>query len=262
MDLEDEGWVNIPYDGLLEVHDDGGEKSFSRKYVKSPVNLFKPNYFETPQKCRNFVQEEPRFGKQLVPLPTQFDHEDHEVKEMIKLPILITNEPKEARNELELDHDPVFQVFFNIENQFVDKKTGSLRLNPREPDLSCIETGQFQYEKRSTNDDDDCSSPSKMIKKEVVDWGSRSEERLNFWRWGLSGFGAFCCVGMAAATIGILIFGNGRKQNQKLRIQFYSDNKGMKQVVHHANEAISSAVRGGVPLVKAQITYGGYYETL
>lgn len=256
MDLEDEGWVNIPYDGLLEVHDDGDEKIFSRKYVKSPVKLFKPNYFDThPQKFRNFVQEEPRFGKQLVPLPTELDHRDHEVKEMIKLPILINNEPKEARHEPELDQDPIFQVFFKKENQFVEMKTGSLRLNSREHDLSCIETGPFQYEKKSI-DDDYCSSPSKMIKKEVVGLGSKSHERLNFWRWSLSGFGAFCCVGMAAATIGIIIFGNGRDQKQKLRIQFYSDNKGMKQ----ANEAMSAV--GGVPLVKAQITYGGYYQSL
>ncbi|KAI3706514.1 hypothetical protein L6452_24312 [Arctium lappa] len=256
MDLEDEGWVNIPYDGLLEVHDDGDEKIFSRKYVKSPVKLFKPNYFETRQKSRNFVQEEPRFGKQLVPLPTEFDRE---VKEMIKHPILFNNEPKEARHEVELDQDPIFQVFFKKENQFVEMRTGSPRLNSREPDLSCIETGTFQYEKRSDDDDDNCSSPSKMMKKEVVGWGSKSDERLNFWRWGLSGIGAFCCVGMAAATIGIIIFGNGRRQKQKLRIQFYSDNKGMKQVVQQANEAIS-AVR--VPMLKAQITYGGYYESL
>lgn len=34
----------------------------------------------------------------------------------------------------------------------------------------------------------------------------------------------------------------------------------IKQVVQKANEAMS-AVRG-VPLVKAQITYGGHYETV
>ncbi|KVH90686.1 uncharacterized protein LOC112521318 [Cynara cardunculus var. scolymus] len=256
MDLEDEGWVNIHHDGFLEVHDDGDEKIFSSKYVTSPVKLFEPKYFGTPQKSRNLVQEEPRFQKQLVHLPTELDHE---VKEMIKLPILINNEPKEARHEPELDQDPIFQVFFKKENQFVETKTGSLRMNSREPDVSCIERGLFQYEKRSI-DDDDCSSPSKMIKKEVVGWGSKSNQRLNLWRWGLSGFGAFCCVGMAAATIGIIIFGNGRRQTQKLRIQFYSDNKGMKQVVQQANESMST-VRG-VPLVKAQITYGGYYESL
>lgn len=253
MDFEDEGWVNIPCDGLLEAHDDGDEKIFSRKYVKSPVKLFRPNYFGTPQTSRNFVQEEPRFGKQLVPLSTELDHE---VKEMIKLPILINNKPKEARHEPESNQDPIIQVFFKKENQFVEMKTGSQRLNSREPNLSCIETDSFQYEKRF-DDDDNCSSPSpsKMNKQELGGWGSKSNERLNFWGWGLSGFGAFCCVGVAAATIGIIIFGNGRRQSPKLRIQFYPENKGMKEGVQQANEAMP-AVRG-VPLVKAQITYGG-----
>ncbi|GKA17969.1 hypothetical protein Tco_0697806, partial [Tanacetum coccineum] len=59
MDIEDEGWVNIPYDGLLEVVDDDGAKIFSRKYVKSPANLYKSGYFSTPHEAQNLVQDEP-----------------------------------------------------------------------------------------------------------------------------------------------------------------------------------------------------------
>ncbi|PWA79193.1 hypothetical protein CTI12_AA207510 [Artemisia annua] len=247
MDIEDEGWVNIPYDGLLEVVDDDGAKIFSRKYVKTPASLYKSGYFSKPHEGQNLVQDEP-------------NHKE-DVKEMIKLPILI-NKSRESSSEPDpdLDHDqdqdPVFQVFFKKENKFVEMKMDS----HRESDLSHIETSQFQYEEKSVDHQVmNCSSPSKMIKKKTVTW-DESNKKLNILKWGLSGIGAFCSIGMAAVTICIIICGNGRrhKQNQKLTIQVYPDNKRIKQVVQKANEAMS-AVRG-VPLVKAQITYGGHYE--
>lgn len=251
MDHEDEGWVKIPYDGLLEVHGDGDEKTFSRKYVKSPEKLFKPNYFNTPRTSR--IIEEPGFEKQL-------DHKE-EVKEMINLPTAIM-ESRETSSEAQSNQDPIFQVFFNKENQFVETKMDSPRLSSRESDLSHIETGAFQYEGKDGDHMVNCSSPSKMIKEEVVAW-NESKQRLNFWKWGVSGIGVFCSVGMAAATICIIICGNGRRhkqQSKKLRIQINPENKRIQQVVQKANEAMS-AVRG-VPLVKAQITYGGYYESI
>ncbi|CAH1447599.1 unnamed protein product [Lactuca virosa] len=258
MDLEDEGWVNIPYDELLEVNEDGDEKIFSRKYIKSPAKLFKPNYFDTPQNSQDFVKDEPSFDKQLR--STQLDHGD-DVKEIIKLQIPI-KDSKEITSEFESDQDQIFQVSFKKENQFVEKKMGSPRLSSRESDMCKIETSPFQYEEKSDDRVINCSSPSKMIKQEVVAWDA-SNERLNFWKWGLSGIGAFCSLGMVAATVCIIMLGNGRKdkqQNRKLKIQIYSDNKRIKKVVQQANEAMS-AMRG-VPLVKAQITYGGYYESI
>nr|GEX42034.1 transmembrane protein [Tanacetum cinerariifolium] len=248
MDIEDEEWVNIPYDGLLEVVDDDGANIFSRKYVKSPGNLYKSGYFSTPHEAQNLVQDEPIS-----------DDQKEDVKEMIKLPILI-NESRESRScepdpDLELDQDPVFQVFFPKESKFVEMKMDS--------NLSHIETSAFQYEEKSVDQVMNCSSPSKMIKKKTVTWEeSNTNNKLNLLKWGLSGIGAFCSVGMAAVTICIIICGNGRrhKQNQKLTIQIYPDNKRIKQVVQNANEAMS-AFRG-VPLVKAQITYGGHYESV
>ncbi|GKC70689.1 hypothetical protein Tco_1116572 [Tanacetum coccineum] len=249
MDIEDEGWVNIAYDGLLEVVDDDGAKIFSRKYVKSPGNLYKSGYFSTPREAQNLVQDEPIL-------------DDH-VKEMIKLPILI-DESRESRScepdpDLELDQDPVFQVFFPKENQFVEMKMDS----HIESNLSHIETGAFQYEEKSVDQVMiNCASPSKMMKKKTVTWEESNNNKINILKWGLSGIGAFCSIGMAAVTICIIICGNGRrhKQNEKLTIQIYPDNKRIKQVVQNANEAMS-AFRG-VPLVKAQITYGGHYESV
>jgi len=249
MDIEDEGWVNIPYDGLLEVVDDDGAKIFSRKYVKSPANLYKSGYFSTSHEAQNLVEGEPIL-----------DHKE-DVKEMIKLPIMI-NESSKSSSEPDPDldeQDPVFQVFFKKENKFVEMKMDSQ--SPRESNLSHIETSPFQYEEKSVDQVMNCSSPSKMIKKKTVTW-DESNKKLNILKWGFSGIGAFCSIGMAAVTICIIICGNGRrhKQNQKLTIQVYPDNKRIKQVVQKANEAMS-AVRG-VPLVKAQITYGGHYESV
>ncbi|KAK9079194.1 hypothetical protein SSX86_000864 [Deinandra increscens subsp. villosa] len=260
MDLEDEDWVDVPYDGLL---DDGDEKIFSRKYVKSPTNVYKPGYFNIPKTSQDYVEDEPIFEKQS-------DH-DEEVKEIIKHPILI-QEFKEtscpdlnANTDPDLDlgrkfnsnQDPIFHVFFKEENQFVEMITGS-----QESDLPCIETAPFQHDEKHGDHVVNSSSPSKMIKKEVVAW-KRGNQGLNFWKRGLSGIGVVCCVGMTAATICIIICGNGRRhklQNQKLRFQIYPENKRVKQVMQKANEAMSAA--RGVPLVKAQITYGGRYESL
>ncbi|KAI3747192.1 hypothetical protein L6452_09643 [Arctium lappa] len=258
MDLEDEGWVNIPYDGLLQVHDDGGNKLFSRKYVRSPKNLFKMDYFNSSRKSQEFVEEDSRSRNQLIPLPIQMDDRcEEEVKEIIGLPVLINGELKEAP---EADLDPVFQVFFKKENEFVEMKMDSLRSSPRGISLPHIETDMFQYEDKS---DDDMSSKVGIDEVEKV-IHEEGHEGLNLWKkWGVNGIGAFCSFGMAAATICIILLGSGQRhkqRNQKIRIQIFSDDKRIKQVVHRANEAMS-AMRG-VPLSTAHITYGGYYEPL
>ncbi|XP_076960827.1 uncharacterized protein LOC143637278 [Bidens hawaiensis] len=241
MDVEDEGWVSVPCDGLLEVHGDGDDKIFSRKYTNSPT------IFEN-----------------------QFDHKE-DVKEIIKLPILIM-EPKqnsyepepepESESESDQDQDPIFQVFFKKGNQLVETKMGSPRLSCQEYDFSRTETGSFQYEEKNDDHVIGCSSSPKMIKKEVVDWKENKERFMNVLKWGLDGIGGFCSLGMAAASICVILYVNGRrhKQQKKLKLQIHPDNKRIKQVVQKANEAMS-AVRG-VPLVNAQITHGGHYESL
>ncbi|KAK9072678.1 hypothetical protein SSX86_009113 [Deinandra increscens subsp. villosa] len=248
MDLEDEGWVSVPYGGLLEVHNDGDEKYFLRKYVKSPTEFYKQHHFNASHMSQDYVEDEPVFEMQL-------DHKE-EVKEIIKRPILIA-EPKDTSYEPESNKDPIFKIFLEKEKQFFETKMGFLRESSQEPDFSRTEMGLFQYEEMNGNDVVNWSSSPKMIKEEVVVW-KESNQRLNFWKLGLNGIGVFCSLGMAAATICIILCGNGKKQNQKLKFQIHPENKRIKQVVQTANEAIS-AVRG-VPLVNAKITYGGHYE--
>ncbi|AES80850.1 hypothetical protein MtrunA17_Chr7g0253401 [Medicago truncatula] len=87
---------------------------------------------------------------------------------------------------------------------------------------------------------------------------------FNLWKWSLTGVGAICSFGVAAATICVLFFGsqqrnNKLQQDQSIRFKIYTDDK----VVQHTtklNEAFA-AVRG-VPLSRAHITYGGYYDSV
>ncbi|KAK1429229.1 hypothetical protein QVD17_11435 [Tagetes erecta] len=249
MDLEDQDWVHVRY----EVHDDGDE------YVKSPTTFYNLSFnaLKASQGCDGDDQV---FKKQS-------NHKEVEVID--KFPIMI-KESKETSYEPDPDleretnsnQDPVFHVFFKKENQFVEMKTGSPGLRSQESDMSCIESPPCQGDEKHGDHVVNCSSPSNMIKKKVVAW-KESNQRLNFWKWGLSGIGVFCSVGMTLATICIIICGNGKghkQQNQNFTIQIYPENKRIKQVVQKANVAMS-AMRG-VPLVKAQITFGGHYESL
>ncbi|KAG2273202.1 hypothetical protein Bca52824_067757 [Brassica carinata] len=88
---------------------------------------------------------------------------------------------------------------------------------------------------------------------------------------GLNGIGAVCSFGVAAAaaTVCVLFLGHNnikvcKNKNHKLRFQIYSDDhKRMNEAVNHAtkvNEAIFAMK--GVPVVRAQISFGGYYDGL
>ncbi|KAJ4873698.1 Uncharacterized protein Rs2_44586 [Raphanus sativus] len=96
-------------------------------------------------------------------------------------------------------------------------------------------------------------------------------EKANLWKIGLNGIGAICSFGVAAAaaTVCVLFLGHNdikvcKNKNHKLRFQIYSDdNKQMREAVNHAtkvNEAIFAMK--GVPVVRAQISFGGYYDGL
>ncbi|CDP14311.1 unnamed protein product [Coffea canephora] len=121
-----------------------------------------------------------------------------------------------------------------------------------------IDAGAFQFEEKADT-----------YKAAEVKW-EENHGGLNVLKWSLTGIGAICSFGVA--TVCILVFGGVRKnkqqqqqqqQNQKLQFHIYTEDKRLKRVVHHAtklNEAIS-AVRG-VPITRARITVGGYYDGL
>ncbi|XP_039022517.1 uncharacterized protein LOC120154987 [Hibiscus syriacus] len=120
-------------------------------------------------------------------------------------------------------------------------------------------------------DDDDGETAQNMrspkLKQSIENNEANWEENSGgIWKWSLTGIGAICSFGVAAATFCIIVFGTQQRQkqhqlNQKLLFHRYTDEKRMKQVVHQStkfNEAIS-AVRGA-PITRAHIAFGGYYD--
>lgn len=119
----------------------------------------------------------------------------------------------------------------------------------------------------------DCEGSDDLrVKKENDDVTSEhGGEKLNLWKIGLNGIGAVCSFGVAAAaaTVCVLFLGHNnikvcKNKNHKLRFQIYSDDhKRMNEAVNQAtkvNEAIFAMK--GVPVVRAQISFGGYYDGL
>ncbi|KAG2273161.1 hypothetical protein Bca52824_067716 [Brassica carinata] len=119
----------------------------------------------------------------------------------------------------------------------------------------------------------DCEGSDDLrVKKENDDVTiEHGDGKLNFWKIGLNGIGAVCSFGVAAAaaTVCVLFLGHNnikvcKNKNHKLRFQIYSDDhKRMNEAVNHAtkvNEAIFAMK--GVPVVRAQISFGGYYDGL
>ncbi|KDP39695.1 hypothetical protein JCGZ_02715 [Jatropha curcas] len=285
MDLEE--WEILPHSGFLDYRDDGEKQNIGATKNCSNFNM---NYFVCPSSPPRNSRIVPN---QLVPVPFQLepktvkDQEDMESKEPTRLPFVIMPEkikdPDLASKEA--DQDPISQVFFKKmrENEFVDMKILERPTSPTSKGSFVppqIETaGKFNFEDKSdaykseTFESAKITSPriknseNDNITEEEVNWEENSGG-LNIWKWSLNGIGAICSFGVAAATVCIIIFGSQQRnkqhqQNQKRRFQIYTDDKRIKQVVHHAtrlNEAITT-VRG-VPIARAHITYGGYFDAL
>ncbi|XP_009609307.1 uncharacterized protein LOC107797772 [Nicotiana tabacum] len=251
MDLED--WELLP-------DDDGGKMVFSRKYTNNDFNM---NYFICPcPKSSQFVDstEHP----QIVPFPIQLepsfqettnDHEVITIKNILPSKNICDNSMMEA--------DQVSsQVFFKKmkENMKLDSpKSNNKTL------LSQVDADPFQFEEQAEVLEVDKEMVINKIGMEAENREDNNSAGINLLNKSLNGIGAICSF--AAATICIIFMGNhqNNKQNQqKRRFQIFSNDKRIKQVVHHAtklnNEAIA-AVRG-VPVTRAHITVGGYYDAL
>ncbi|XP_015056468.1 uncharacterized protein LOC107002811 isoform X2 [Solanum pennellii] len=248
MDLEE--WEILPDDGFLQIHDDDGKMIFSRKYSSdNSKNEFNMNYFICPSpKSSQFVDT----THQLVPLdPNSQETSDDQEKVVIPIEAMITKVPLELKvPNFGEHHDQFSQVFFKKmkENEFDNMKIDS----PKSINKSLLS----QFEEKTED--------FEVEKDEIIEENGNSG--LNLLNKSLNGIGAICSFGVAAAaTICIIFIGNHQKhkQNQKIRFQIFTDEKRIKRVVQHAtrlNEAIS-AVRG-VPVTRAQITVGGYYDAL
>ncbi|CAK7341437.1 unnamed protein product [Dovyalis caffra] len=301
MDLEEwellphDGFIDYHEDGEKKTFG-ASERSSPRP---SPKSVFNMNYFMCPSSPPKHSRVVP---SQLVQLPVQLEQattttgkdvsQDHVIskKEGITMvPIdLSTVAPSVTMPEVkEADQDSVSQVFFKKmkENEFVDMKLDSPKSSNTmggfvPPQIDAGAT--FNFEDKSDHqgykgdqgfETTKISSPriktaeKETGAKEEVSWEENSGG-LNLWKLSLNGIGAICSFGVAAATICIFIFGSHQRnkqqlENQKLSFQIYNDDKRIKQVVHHAtkmNEAMSAA--RGVPIARAHITYGGYYDGL
>ncbi|PON47538.1 Transmembrane protein [Trema orientale] len=288
LDLDD-GWELIPDDGFLGYRDDGEKKILYRKWSGSDSDGLMNDYFKHPLANNSRkVREKPgnrapqRVPSQLVPVPipihlnpttTRTRGENPDAEDEVVPP------PTPPPPPIEVDQDSVSKVFFKKmkENEFVDMKMDST--SPKSPTTRGgfmppqIDAAVFNFDDKveAMPMVDNMSSPRMVNMKNISTSeleADSSDDGLNIWKLGLTGIGAICSFGLAAATICILFLGShhrnkNRLQNQKIRFQIYNDDKRIKQVVHQAtklNEAMS-AVRG-LPLTRAHVTYGGYYEGL
>lgn len=241
MDLQE--WELLPDDGFLEIHDDGGKQIFSRKYGGDPrTNNFNTNYFICPsQKSPNPPGNLPIVPIQLAKTGASTEKAlDHDEVVITKVPIDQGGAEAPPNDiigiNVKSEREPVSQVFFKKmeENEFVDMKMDSPRSSGRGVVVPQIDAaGIFQFEEeeeiestqsskktKKTNQDSDSNTPS---------WDQDKEGGLNIWKWSLTGIGAICSFGVAAATVCIIIYGthqkNKQQQNQKLRFQIYAEDK-------------------------------------
>lgn len=247
MEEEDlQGWEVVPDDGFLEIHDeDDGKKIFSRKFGIGPSNVFK-NYFICPSpesSSPKFVDSTlpPKQLVTVVPIHLDPPNDDDDLEFLKKLanphPIPL-NIPTEKIVEAPTtggggDQDPVSQVSFKKkkEPEFVEMKLDSPRSNNNNNSSNWgikSSQGTIQF------DDGEEKSISKdtMEVKKDVSWEENSGSGgPSIWKWSLTGIGAICSFGVAAATVCIVILGghlknnNNHNQDNKLQFHIYADDK-------------------------------------
>ncbi|KAF2583932.1 hypothetical protein F2Q70_00037774 [Brassica cretica] len=240
--------------------------------LPSPMNSFKVldhdedhhgdmvmDYFLCPsiQEPLQKIESPPRSG---------VDH-----TKLIQVPIawepVLDHESKKIPNDPDLDPDPTQTLLTDS----VLSPTVSFK-NTKETEFADMKIDPPARITSPVKPSDSEGSEDLPDKKENDDVTSdHSGEKANLWKIGLNGIGAICSFGVAAAaaTVCVLFLGHNnikvcKNKNNKLRFQIYSDdNKGMREVVNHAtkvNETIFAMK--GVPVVRAQISFGGYYNGL
>lgn len=156
------------------------------------------------------------------------------------------------------------------DDESVGMKIESPSKNAKNPIMPPVEPEQMMFDCKEEEEKfyKDEKNPEKGI--DYVEPESKEQQfGIKILRWRLvGGVGALCSVGVAAATLCIFILGGCQLQkhqnrNQKIQFQIYTDEKRIKEVVQQAtrlNQAFT-AVRG-VPMTRAHISFGGYYDGL
>lgn len=281
MDTDHE-WVVLSDDGFVVVNDDCDEKqifpgkrnSDSKDVPDMDDSYFckSPKFKKTSEESRNF---HPSVPKQFFHVPIQFEPRivnapveglpEENTKDHVEATLVPSPTSEKTKGViLETDQDTVSDFLSKMKEiespnsfgreLFPSHDIGVLKFDDKGEAQEIMASPRMRIEKEMG---------IMECEKEVVD----SSGGFNLWKWSLNGVGAICSFGVAAATICVLVFGSQQRtkiqQDQKIRFQIYTDDKRIKQVVQHAtklNEAISAM--NGVPLSRARITCGGYYNAL
>ncbi|XP_058073761.1 uncharacterized protein LOC131222633 isoform X2 [Magnolia sinica] len=242
MDLEE--WEFLPDSGYLDFPHRNGKKGFDPKgaddldYFICP-SLLSPSGIEKSENSSLLGN-----GNQPVSMVEKNPYPEL-VKDIGEVPLVKigTLSSPTVSPKLAADQDMISQVFFKKakENEFVDMKMDSPRSSNRSLKPQ-IEVGPFQFEEKEEAHEGDGveeNKPSKEVTEQENGknyMGSEIKERgcwegcgFNIWKWRVTGIGAICSIGMAAATICVLILGSNQRhkqhENQKLQFQIYADNK-------------------------------------
>lgn len=125
------------------------------------------------------------------------------------------------------EEDKKSQVFFKKmkESEFENMKLDSPKFSNKTSTVSQIDSMSFPFEVKAEVLEVENES---LIKKRDSN-EEKNNGGVNLWNWRLTGIGAICSFGVAAAAVTICIFiGNHQKQkqhkqNQKLKFQFSDD---------------------------------------
>ncbi|MED6108492.1 hypothetical protein PIB30_024522 [Stylosanthes scabra] len=258
MDIDHE-WEILPDDGYLDFND--VSENHQIQFLGKRNNRVVDDYFTT----------------EAAP----WNHHHHvPIIQLLEPRIVVNNKATDGDDDDEtVSHNVFFSKKNKIDHQFVEMKMDrccspkyvsrgllvSPPPTPPPPSPSPSPSSIIEID----DGGDEVKSPRRMMmmNKKKDEEESSSDGELNIWKWGMNGVGAIFSFGVAAATICVFFFGTAHHRNtiqhHKIRFQIYTDtdDKRLTQVVQNANklnEAIS-AIRG-VPLSRAHITYGGYYD--
>ncbi|CAH8381014.1 unnamed protein product [Eruca vesicaria subsp. sativa] len=273
MDLED--WELLPknlYKGLDLDHDEDHEAAM--RIIRNTDKSFDMDYFicptQDPVGKTEFHRRPSVVPTQLLQVPVNWE------------PVYTVEDTDHKKNqdpdpELLTESVPSPRITFKTakENEFVDMKidlparfTSPLPQRDDKHSVSgrVLAAGEYYGEMgKEVEEGGDVRS-----KKEVC-WDEEENirgEKMNLWKMSLHGIGAICSFSVAAAAATFCVFFLGHNNSSihgcRNKNQIYSDdNKRTKEVVKHAtklNEAIS--VLKGLPVARAQISFGGHYNGL
>ncbi|XP_022743810.1 uncharacterized protein LOC111294663 [Durio zibethinus] len=261
MDIDHE-WVFLPDNGFLEIRAASAIRK-SRRLFKQVVPV------SFPTEPRIFKAPENDLGKETTKgVPIGVTSTPSMIPEMIKEPdIGSAKGDKEVKTQISFRKPTYNDQSVDMTNKMDSPKSTSRGVIPQ-----IVAASTFNFDDKSEVLENKSSPRNKdLVENKVENKDVTCEENsgdLNLWKWSLAGSGAIYSLGVAAATFFIIILGGQQRrgqqqQNQKLLFQRYTNDKRMKQMVHHTtklNEAIS-AVRGA-PITRAHIAFGGYYDGL